>query len=384
MKLEDRPGIKKLEKAVNINWVKIAVIAVLACLCIKYSDHVIEMIRLIVYTMRPLFYGLAIAYVLNIFMKKLEKIYFPKKTDAWVIKTRRSVCVFASIILVLVLAVMLIGLVVPSLLDAVQVITKDIPNAFIRFQKWLSGILENSPELQQYVDNLDIDWNSTFRKIGDFLSKGIGDLFNSAFSVANIIVSFLFTGLISVIFSIYMLFGKERLQYQLRKLASVYVPEGITGPVQRFLILANETFTSYIIGQITEAIILGTLCGAGMFILRLPYALMTGVIVGSTALIPVMGAYIGAFVGTVMILTINPLKALEFLIYIAILQQVEGNLIYPRVVGGSIGLPGIWVLAAVTIGGGLFGIPGMLIGVPLTATVYKWVRADVNKKLTAR
>ena len=344
----------------------------------------IETIRLIVYTMRPLFYGLAIAYVLNIFMKKLEKIYFPKKTDAWVTKTRRPVCVFASIILVLVLAVMLIGLVVPSLLDAVHVITKDIPSAFIRFQKWLSGILENSPELQQYVDSLDIDWNSTFRKIGDFLSKGIGDLFNSAFSVANIIVSFLFTGLISVIFSIYMLFGKERLQYQLRKLATVYVAEGITGPVQRFLTLANETFTSYIIGQITEAIILGTLCGAGMFILRLPYALMTGVIVGSTALIPVMGAYIGAFVGTVMILTINPLKALEFLIYIAILQQVEGNLIYPRVVGGSIGLPGIWVLAAVTIGGGLFGILGMMIGVPLTATVYKWVRADVNKKLAAR
>ena len=183
MKLEDRPGIKKLEKAVNINWVKIAVLAVLACLCIKYSDHVIETIRLIVYTMRPLFYGLAIAYVLNIFMKKLEKIYFPKKTDAWVTKTRRPVCVFASIILVLVLAVMLIGLVVPSLLDAVHVITKDIPSAFIRFQKWLSGILENSPELQQYVDSLDIDWNSTFRKIGDFLSKGIGDLFNSAFSV---------------------------------------------------------------------------------------------------------------------------------------------------------------------------------------------------------
>ena len=151
MKLEDRPGIKKLEKAVNINWVKIAVLAVLACLCIKYSDYVIEKLRLIIYTMRPLFYGLAIAYVLNIFMKKMEKIYFPKKTDAWVIKTRRPVCVFASIILVLVLVVMLIGLVVPSLLDAVHVITKDIPSAFIRFQKWLSGILENSPELQQYA-----------------------------------------------------------------------------------------------------------------------------------------------------------------------------------------------------------------------------------------
>ena len=384
MKLEERPGIKKLEKAVNINWVKIAVIAVLGCLIIKYSDGIIEKINLLLYTMRSLFYGLAIAYVLNIFMKKLEKIYFPKRNSTWVEKTRRPVCVFGSIILVLVLALVLMGLVIPSMLDAIQVMTKDIPNSFVRFQKWLSKLLEDSPELQQYVNSLDIDWNSMFRKIGDFLSKGIGNLFNSAFSAANVIISFLFTGLISVIFSIYMLFGKERLQSQLKKLASVYAPEGITGSVKRFLTLANETFTNYIIGQITEAIILGTLCGVGMFILRLPYALMMGVIVGSTALIPVMGAYIGAFAGTVMILTVSPLKALEFLIYIAILQQVEGNLIYPRVVGGSIGLPGIWVLAAVPVGGGLFGIPGMLIGVPLTATVYKWVRADVNKKLAAQ
>ena len=359
-------------------------IAVLGCLIIKYSDGIIEKINLLLYTMRSLFYGLAIAYVLNIFMKKLEKIYFPKRNSTWVEKTRRPVCVFGSIILVLVLALVLMGLVIPSMLDAIQVMTKDIPNSFVRFQKWLSKLLEDSPELQQYVNSLDIDWNSMFRKIGDFLSKGIGNLFNSAFSAANVIISFLFTGLISVIFSIYMLFGKERLQSQLKKLASVYAPEGITGSVQRFLTLANETFTNYIIGQITEAIILGTLCGVGMFILRLPYALMMGVIVGSTALIPVMGAYIGAFAGTVMILTVSPLKALEFLIYIAILQQVEGNLIYPRVVGGSIGLPGIWVLAAVTVGGGLFGIPGMLIGVPLTATVYKWVRADVNKKLAAQ
>ena len=160
-------------------------------------------------------------------------------------------------------------------------------------------------------------------------------------------------------------------------------PRKPRGEILRFITLAHETFTSYIIGQITEAFILGFLCGTGMFILRLPYALMTGVIVGASALIPVMGAYIGAIVGAFLIVTISPLKAVEFVVYLAILQQIEGNVIYPRVVGGSIGLPGIWVLAAVSVGGGLLGIPGMLIGVPLTATVYKWIRMDVSTKLQA-
>lgn len=381
MSFEDRPKVKKIEKVMKLDGVRFVIPAVIGCLCIKYSDRVIEIAKLLLYTMRPLFYGVAIAYVLNIFMKKLEQFYFPKRQDRWVMRTRRPICVFGSVILVLVLLVILVLLVVPSLADAMQVMTKDIPKAFGQFQAWLSQLLSDTPELQQYVNSLNIDWNGMFGKIGNVLSKGIGNLFNSAFSVANVIFSFLFTGLISVIFAIYMLFGKERLQDQMRKLAYVYAPRKQADTVGRFLTLANDTFTNYAIGQMTEAILLGTLCGVGMTLFRMPYALMTGVIVGATALIPVMGAYIGAFVGTVMILTVEPLKALEFLIYIAILQQIEGNLIYPRVVGSSIGLPGIWVLAAVTIGGGLFGIPGMLIGVPLTATFYKWIREDVNKKL---
>lgn len=201
--------------------------------------------------------------------------------------------------------------------------------------------------------------------------------------MTKLLASFAFTGIISLIFAIYMLFGKETLRQQFDKLLHVYAPRKPRGEILRFITLAHETFTSYIIGQITEAFILGFLCGTGMFILRLPYALMTGVIVGASALIPVMGAYIGAIVGAFLIVTISPLKAVEFVVYLAILQQIEGNVIYPRVVGGSIGLPGIWVLAAVSVGGGLLGIPGMLIGVPLTATVYKWIRMDVSTKLQA-
>lgn len=333
--------------------------------------------------MRPLFYGFSIAYVLNIFMKRLERLYFPKKTDAWVQKTRRPVCVFSSVILVLAIVIFMILLVVPSLIDSIQVLTKDIPEAFIRFQKWLVKISADAPWIQSYVENVEVNWNSLFGKIGEFLQKGVGSLFNSAFSMTKLLASFAFTGIISLIFAIYMLFGKETLRQQFDKLLHVYAPRKPRGEILRFITLAHETFTSYIIGQITEAFILGFLCGTGMFILRLPYALMTGVIVGASALIPVMGAYIGAIVGAFLIVTISPLKGSGICRLPCDPAADRGQCHLPACRRRIDRLPGIWVLAAVSVGGGLLGIPGMLIGVPLTATVYKWIRMDVSTKLQA-
>lgn len=388
----DRPGdyiaketaYRKREVGnVNKNWIKIAVIAIISCLCVKYSDIVFGAFVLLFDTLRPLWLGFVIAYILNILMEKLEKIYFPRRKEPWADKTRRPVCVFGSIFIVLFVAVFLVLLVVPALGDSIYVLTKDIPKAFLRFQRWLSGLAAQAgfSQIQEFVNSLKIDWNDLYSKLSGILSKGIGSIFTSAFSVANLIASFTITGVVAVIFSIYMLFQKENLKRQLKKAASVYLPQSWRSTIEEFLRLAHSTFTSFISGQVLEAFILGTLCGVGMFILRLPYALMTGVIVGVSALIPVMGAYIGAIAGAFMILTISPAKAFVFLVFLVILQQVEGNVIYPRVVGGSIGLPGIWVLAAVTVGGGLLGVPGMLIGVPLTATLYKWIRRDVNQRM---
>ena len=195
MKLEDHPEIRRLEHVVNINWIKIAVIAVVSVLVIKYSDPFIGGIKELLGTMRPLFYGFSIAYVLNIFMKRLERLYFPKKTDAWVQKTRRPVCVFSSVILVLAIVIFMILLVVPSLIDSIQVLTKDIPEAFIRFQKWLVKISADAPWIQSYVENVEVNWNSLFGKIGEFLQKGVGSLFNSAFSMTKLLASFAFTGI---------------------------------------------------------------------------------------------------------------------------------------------------------------------------------------------
>ena len=365
------------------SWIMIALLAVLSCLGVKYSEHIFGMAGMLIATVKPLIIGFALAYVLDILMKKLERIYFPNRTETWVVKTRRPVCVFGSIFIVLFAVIVIILLVVPALGESIQVLTSGIPKAFDRFLVWISGVAGEAgfEEVQEYVNSLQIDWESLYEKLVGFLSKGVGGLFNSAFSVANVMISFIFTGVVALIFAIYMLFQKENLRRQLKNMARVYLPVSWNKGIMEFMSLAHDTFTSFISGQIMEAVILGTLCATGMFILRLPYALLTGVIVGVSALIPVMGAYIGACLGAFMIVTVSPFKALVFLIYLVILQQIEGNLIYPKVVGGSIGLPGIWVLASVTVGGGLFGVPGMLLGVPLSATVYKWIRKDVQTRL---
>lgn len=365
------------------NWIRIAILAVLSCFCVKYSNSVIKGIGILIDVFSPLITGFMVAYVLNILMKKLEKIYFPKRQEPWVQKTRRPVCLFTSLFLVFLGVIVLILLVIPALADSVYVLTKDIPKAFLRFQKWLSAEAAEAgfSEIQAFVNSLEIDWADLYRKLADALTYGIGSIFNSAFTMANGIISFAVTAAVAVIFAVYMLSQKEKLKAQIGAAAKVYLPEKWRITAENFLLLAHDTFTNFISGQVLEACILGTLCGFGMFLLKLPYALMIGVMIGVSALIPIIGAYMGAAIGAFMILTVSPLKALGFLVFLTLLQQVEGNLIYPRVVGGSIGLPAMWVLAAVTIGGGLFGIPGMLIGVPLTATMYKWLRADVERRL---
>ena len=188
-------------------------------------------------------------------------------------------------------------------------------------------------------------------------------------------------GVIAIIFAVYLLFNKERLLNQVERVFEAYIKVGNKLWFRHVAETANRSFSRFIVGQCTEAVILGLLCIIGMKIFRFPYAVMTGTVVGVTALIPIIGAFLGAIIGAFMIFTVDPMQALLFLIFLIILMQIEGNLIYPRVVGNSIGLPGMWVLAAVTIGGGLWGVTGMLFGVPAAATIYKLMRESVNGRL---
>ena len=244
-----------------------------------------------------------------------------------------------------------------------------------------SGILTSDGLEELFLSLERIDWQSKIAQMVQTLLVGFGGAAQAAFSTVSSAVSFIAGFVISLIFSLYLLSGKERLGSQFQRLLRAYLPEQWNERLGHVLTVCDGCFHKFIVGQCTEAVILGLLCIAGMTLLRFPYAVMIGTLIGFTALIPVAGAYIGAFVGAFMILTVSPLKAIGFLVFIVILQQLEGNLIYPKVVGTSIGLPGVWVLATVTVGGAVGGIGGMLLGVPLAASAYQLLRGDVNRRL---
>lgn len=335
----------------------------------------------------PLIAGCAVAYVLNIVMRKLEKLYFPNSGSRLAKRTRRPVCIVLSLVLIAAVIYLILRLVVPELIKAFAIIGQSIPVAFREVVDWLAENLDEFPQTGQMLENLqnlNVDWNSLWDSVINYLKAGIGGFLNSTVTLVGSLVGAVVNSVIALIFAIYILASKEKLSDQLKRTVRAFVRPCWIERCKRILVTADRTFSSFIVGQVTEAAVLGSLCTAGMLIFRFPYAPMIGAFIGATALIPIVGAYLGAAVGAFMILTQDPLKALLFLIFIIILQQLEGNLIYPKVVGSSIGLPGMWVLAAVTIGGGVLGIPGMLLGVPSAATLYKLLGYGVNRRNARR
>lgn len=349
-------------------------------LFIYYWASAANMFHSLMGALTPVIIGLAVAYVLNILMSFYERHYFKKKSEKkWVKKTRRPICMVAAIVTLLLITSLVIGLVVPRLVSCVVFIVSEIPPVLEKL--FDSEFLRKTLPTSIMSDLSNINWNELISKAVQVVVSGISSATTAVVSFVSSMVSMLATAFMSIMFSIYMLLGKERLMSQANRVVDAYMAKCDSKlKIRSFLRVLNGNFKRFIVGQATEAVILGMLCTFGMFIFQFPYAAMVGALIGFTALIPVAGAYIGAIVGAVMILTVSPIKALLFLVFIIVLQNLEGNLIYPRVVGNSIGLPAIWVLAAVTVGGGLFGVLGMLVGVPLTATIYQIVRTDVAKR----
>ena len=370
-----------MEKSNYKKYCVIGVIAAAVCLFVMKFESVVAAVTGVLSAAAPLLLGMVIAYILNILLKKIEKYYFPGSRNAAVVKSRRPVCIFLSFLALGLILFFVVKMVVPELVSSIRLITEEIPPAFEELRLWGVKNFEEVPELQETLANLDIDWKATIKKVLDILIAGAGGIFTSVVSVISSVMGAVSQLVIGMIFAIYLLSAKETLASQVDDCMRAYLKPGTR---ERILYVAgtfHKTFTNFIVGQAMEAVIIGALCALGMTVLRMPYAVMTGTAVGVTALIPVVGAYIGAAVGAFMVFTVNPLQAVFFVIFLVILQQLEGNLIYPKVVGGSIGLPGLWVLAAVTIGGGVMGIGGMLIGVPLTASVYRLLEKDVKERL---
>ena len=356
---------------------------ILLILCVKYSDGILEFIGLLSSLITPLLLGCVIAYILNILVTQIERIPCFRKEGTIFYKIRRPVSILGSLTIVLAIAVLVILIVIPQLVQAIGVIVQEIPAVVSEITAWLSSSDRDWPQLQKFLESLNVNWPQILQKAASYLTNGLSSVFSSTVYILGTISSMVVTAVVALIFSIYILSGKEKLFHQFQTLARTYLKEKIYTKVGLVLETAHATFTKFIVGQCTEAVILGSLCTIGMLLFRFPYATMVGTLIGATALLPVVGAYLGAAVGAFMIFTVNALQAIGFLIFIAILQQLEGNLIYPRVVGSSVGLPGIWVLAAVTVGGGLGGIIGMLLAVPVTATLYKLLQKDVQKRKAA-
>ena len=346
-------------------------------LAIHYWGTVAGVIKGLISASMPLILGCAIAYLVNIVMSAYERRFFPSSPKTAVIKMRRPVCMLLAFLTLIAIVVLIFGLVLPQLAECIGIIIDAFPGFMEKVIALANEWKLFDPETLQSLQS--IDWKNQVGKLVEVVGSGLGNVVDVLVNAVSSVFSWIVTALLAVIFSIYLLLGKENLANQADRILRRYLSRKLWARIEYFIGVLDDCFHRYIVGQCTEAVILGVLCSIGMGILRLPYAMMIGALVAFTALIPVAGAYIGAGVGAFMILTVDPFKALIFIVFLVILQQLEGNLIYPKVVGSSMGLPGIWVLAAVTVGGGLAGIVGMLLGVPLAATFYRILRDDVNR-----
>ena len=362
--------------------IRLGVTAFLVFLAVILWKPLISLIGRFLKAAVPLIVGFALAYMVNILMSVYEKHYFRKRADeGWVKKSRRPVCLIAAIITILGAVILLLYIVLPQLMKAITLITHQIPGLLQDLSN-NEKIMKFLPEeIQDAIQKLD------YQKLVDgivrFLTNGASTtegLMDSLTGLLGSLTSGFMIGFMGFIFSIYILIGKEKLGSQFRRLFRSYLSTRWMNRITPVLSVVDNCFHSFIVGQIMEGIIIGVLCAIGMWILRLPYAPMIGTVIGVTALIPVLGCYLGAIIGALMCLSVSPVKAVEFLLFIFCLQQFEDNLIYPRVVGTSLGLPGIWVLASVTIGGGFGGFLGMILAVPITATIYTLLRMSVQRR----
>ena len=361
-------------------WViTVAAACILMYLALRHVTSLAAGVRYLADVTLPLIIGTVVALVLNVPLRIFEKHVFPnaKSTKAFVL--RRVGGIVASVLLVLGIFAGAVAIVIPTLADACVVVYQLVLDL-------MGDISATRIDLSQlpfgeYLQNLD--WNGMLKSMESWATALAGNVVDAAWGFVGSLGGALMDLFVGAIFGIYMLISKEKLKKQFTRLVKVWLPEKYSSTLLYGTSVCSETFHLFIAGQTLEAVILGGLCAVGMSLLKLPYAAMVGTLVGVTALIPYVGAFIGMGVGAFVILTVSPVKALIFIVYLLVLQQVEGNLIYPKVVGAKLNLPAIWVLAAIAVGGNVAGPLGMLAAVPIAASAYIILKDTTAKKEAA-
>lgn len=329
----------------------------------------------------PFILGGAMAFILNIPMHFLEGRLFAKVKKK---KFVRPVSLVLSILFVVAILQIVLVVVIPEIAATFAGISKNIEAFLPKLEQWLTEAFPDSEQLELWIESLEFNWDKILQSAVNFLKNGAGNVLSSTVTVAKTVISSLMNFFVGFVFACYILLQKEKLSVQVKKVLYAFLPRHAVEKTLQVAALSYKTFSSFVTGQCLEAVILGTMFFVSMSVLRFPYALLVGVLIAFTALIPIFGAFIGCVLGTFLILVSNPVQAIGFVILFFVLQQVEGNLIYPHVVGGSVGLPSIWVLVAVTVGGSLMGVVGMLIFIPLSSVLYALFKGWVHKRLEDR
>ena len=343
---------------------------------------VLQAVKTILHILFPFLLGGAIAFVLSVPMNRIQKRLFANTKEKYR-KFAAPVSLILTLIFVLALLSLVTSVVAPELGQTIATLGKTLPEKIPALMKQAEQLVSNHPELVDYMDKAQaqLNWEEILNRLVTFFRVGANSMLSSTISVATGIVSGVGTFFIGFVFACYILLQQEFLKRQMKKLIFAYLKEKHANRFLQICALTYRTFSNFLTGQCLEAVILGMMFFVSMTILRFPFAVLVGVLIAFTALIPIFGAFVGCAVGAFLLLTVNPSQAAAFIVLFIVLQQIEGNLIYPKVVGGSIGLPAIWVLVAVTLGGSLFGIVGMLVFIPIVSVVYTLLKEDVNKRL---
>ena len=359
---------------------KLLMVALLLVVVLFWS-RISEALSFLTGILKPFILGGALAFILNLPLSFLEKKVF-RNLKGRGEKFKRPLSIFLSLVFVLLLILILLLTVVPEVISAFESIISSIPSLVTRVESWsndvLTPVLKNNPEL---LKSLETNWDSLLSKSLSFLKDGLSALLSSTLVAANSLISSITSFVVALIFAIYVLGDKERMERQFRSLLKAYTSKETEEYVLHVFSVLHRSFSSFISGQCLEAVILGSIFILVLSILRFPYSVMIGVVVMFSALLPIVGAFIACIFGAFIILLSSPVKALYFVVIFLIIQQLENNLIYPRVVGSSVGLPALWVFFAVTLGGALFGVVGMLFFIPVFSAVFVLLKEDVGRRI---
>lgn len=334
--------------------------------------------------MFPLVLGGMMGYVLNLLMVQFEHRLFTKTDKKWLHHLRRPLAIILSLLVIGVVISIIMALIVPQLVTAVRTLIEAIPEVSTSIESWFESQKHLIPMFNEVMDQVDINWSSIMSSFAELGNNLVRHLAESSVSLVSGSASAITTFVLAIMFALYILITKEKLAVQFHNILKAYLSEEDIRIIKNVLNITNDVFANFITGTVIEAFILGVIVAVGLWIIQMPYAAMLGALQGALAFIPIVGAFLAGSVGVIIQFAVSPMNALIYLVFVIIIQQLEGDLIYPRVVGDSIGLPSMWVLAAVTIGGGLFGISGMLLGVPIFATLYKIMSHDVDYRKAKR